>query len=266
MKLTMLGTGNAAVTECYNTCFVLEDEGQCLLVDGGGGNTILRQLKHAGYNWADMRHIFVTHKHIDHLLGIVWMIRVLCQSMSREGYQGDAYLYSHAEVLELLRNMTGQLLRGQEVRFIDDRLHFVEVTDGQALDIIGHQTTFFDIGSTKAKQFGFCMGLDNGRRLVCCGDEPLSDAGRPYARGAAWLLHEAFCLYSQADLFDPYEKHHSTVKDACEMAEELGVKNLLLYHTEDRNIARRKELYAAEGKSYFSGNLFIPDDLERFGL
>ncbi len=27
MKLTMLGTGNALVTECYNTCFVIEDEG-----------------------------------------------------------------------------------------------------------------------------------------------------------------------------------------------------------------------------------------------
>lgn len=28
MKLTMLGTGNAHVTECYNTCFLIEDEGQ----------------------------------------------------------------------------------------------------------------------------------------------------------------------------------------------------------------------------------------------
>ena len=35
MKITMLGTGNAQVTECYNTCFVLEEEGRCLLVDGG---------------------------------------------------------------------------------------------------------------------------------------------------------------------------------------------------------------------------------------
>lgn len=25
MKLTMLGTGNALVTECYNTCFVISD-------------------------------------------------------------------------------------------------------------------------------------------------------------------------------------------------------------------------------------------------
>lgn len=28
MKLTMLGTGNALVTECYNTCFVIEDSYQ----------------------------------------------------------------------------------------------------------------------------------------------------------------------------------------------------------------------------------------------
>lgn len=47
MKLTMLGTGNALVTECYNTCFVLEENNQYLLVDGGGGNGILHQLKHA---------------------------------------------------------------------------------------------------------------------------------------------------------------------------------------------------------------------------
>lgn len=37
MKLTMLGTGNALVTECYNTCFVMEDKGQYFMVDGGGG-------------------------------------------------------------------------------------------------------------------------------------------------------------------------------------------------------------------------------------
>ena len=37
MNITMLGTGNAMVTECYNTCFVLEDGDKHLLVDGGGG-------------------------------------------------------------------------------------------------------------------------------------------------------------------------------------------------------------------------------------
>lgn len=40
------------------------------------------------------------------------------------------------------------------------------------MNVIGHQMTFFDIQSTKAKQYGFCMDLGNGRKLTCCGDEP----------------------------------------------------------------------------------------------
>ena len=113
-----------------------------------------------------------------------------------------------------------------------------------------------------AKQYGFCMELGSGEKLTCCGDEPYNECEKQYAEHSTWLLHEAFCLHGQADLFHPYEKHHSTVKDAAELAESLGVKNLLLYHTEDKNIARRKELYTAEGRQYFHGNLFVPEDLE----
>ena len=69
MKLTMLGTGNALVTECYNTCFVLSDEYGHFLVDGGGGNTVLSQLKKAGVDLMDVHEIFVTHKHVDHIMG-----------------------------------------------------------------------------------------------------------------------------------------------------------------------------------------------------
>lgn len=67
-------------------------------------------------------------------------------------------------------------------------------------------------------------------------------------------------------MFKPYQKHHSTVADACRLAEELGVENLILYHTEDKNIARRKALYTAEGAPLFCGRLFVPEDLETFEL
>ena len=55
MKLTMLGTGNALVTECYNTCIVLEENEKYFMVDGGGGSTILHQLYLAGLILMDMR-------------------------------------------------------------------------------------------------------------------------------------------------------------------------------------------------------------------
>ena len=136
------------------------------------------------------------------------------------------------------------------------------MNDDETLEIIGRRVTFFDIRSTKAKQLGFRMELANGRMLTCCGDEPLPECCEQYGAGSEWMLHEAFCLHGEADIFKPYEKHHSTAKDACELAERLGVKNLVLYHTEDRNIAHRKELYTEEGRKYFSGKLYIPEDME----
>ena len=77
---------------------------------------------------------------------------------------------------------------------------------------------------------------------------------------------EAFCLYADRDRFKPYEKHHSTVREACETATELGVENLVLWHTEDTRLPERKTLYTAEGRQYFFGNLFVPDDLESIAL
>ena len=236
MKLTILGTGNAVVTRCYNTCFIFDDNGKYFLVDGGGGNGILRQLEDANIPWKEIRDIFITHKHLDHLTGIIWMIRMICQNMKRGTYEGEANLYGHAEVLQMAHDIACMVLQPKEATYMGDRLHLITVENGETREIIGHDVTFFDIGSTKAKQFG------------------------------KWMLHEAFCLYRDADRFKPYEKHHSTVKDACELAQTLGVENLILYHTEDKTIEHRKELYTAEGKPYFSGNLFVPDDLETFTL
>ena len=262
MKITVLGTGNALVTEFYNTCFVISDGDRHFMVDGGGGNGILTQLKRANLNWMDMRHIFVTHKHLDHIMGIVWMVRMICQHMRSGVYEGEAYIYSHKEVIELIRSMSKALIRGKDVAMLDDRLHLVEIQDGQTSEINGWEISFFDIGSTKAQQFGFTMKLDDGQKLTCCGDEPYAECAYEYAYGSKWLLHEAFCLYEERDVFNPYEKNHSTVKDACELCQKLDVKNVILYHTVENNLKDRKKLYTAEGKKYFNGNIFVPDDLE----
>lgn len=262
MDITMLGTGHAVVTECYNTCFVLSENRQHFLVDGGGGSTLLHRLKYAKIDIKEIRTIFVTHKHIDHLLGIMWLIRLICQGMNKGIYDGEAVIYSHKEVIEILKDMAEKLLQKNETKFIDDRLHFVIVKDKDTKEILNHNVTFFDIHSTKDTQFGFCMDLGNDEKLTCCGDEPYRDCEYEYVKNSTWLLHEAFCLFSEAHIFSPYEKHHSTVKDACELAQKLNVKNLLLYHTEDKNIAQRKQKYSDEGKNYYNGNLYIPDDLE----
>jgi ribonuclease Z len=108
--------------------------------------------------------------------------------------------------------------------------------------------------------------LRNGKKFTFLGDEPYRENEYEYAYQADWLLHETFCLYGQRDIFKPYEKSHTTVKDACELAQKLQAVNLILYHTEDKNIENRKKLYREEGQQFFSGNLNIPDDLEKIVL
>ena len=165
MDLIFLGTGNAHVTECYNTCFALRENGRIFLVDTGGGSGILHQLKYSGLNWREIHDIFITHKHVDHLLGAIWLIREFYTGITEGEYEGDVTFYGHDEVITLLRDIAFQLLPRKETRMFDDRIRFKVVTDGQTRTIIGKETTFFDIVSIKAKQFGFSLDLGGGERL-----------------------------------------------------------------------------------------------------
>ena len=264
MKLTILGTGNAAVSECYNTCFVLSDKEEYFLVDAGGGNRILKLLKDAGIELEDIHNIFVTHEHIDHVLGVIWLIRMIGQRMNQGKYEGDLRIYCHQELAEKIQTIASLTIQKKVCKHMGERIQFDIVESGEQRRIMGCPVTFFDIASTKAKQFGFTMKLKNGEKFTCVGDEPYNEVNYEYVKGSSWLLHEAFCLYSEADKFKPYEKHHSTVKEACQLAEELGVPNLLLYHTEETHLKERKELYTAEGREYYHGNLYVPDDMEEF--
>ena len=260
-QLYVLGTGNATVTRCYNTCFAIKNpQGQFFLIDTGGGNGILRILQDMHMDLTQIHHIFITHEHTDHILGIVWLIRVIATQMKNGQYKGDLKIYCHEELPETITTICRLTVQGKFFKMIGDRIHLVPVHDGETVQILNYPVTFFDIHSTKAKQYGFTTILENGKKFTCCGDEPFNEDCMEYVKGSCWLTHEAFCLYSQREQFKPYEKHHSTVKDACELGEKLGIENLILWHTEDKNMDRRQELYMAEGKPYFSGNLYVPED------
>ena len=261
-KLYVLGTGNATVTRCYNTCFALksDDRQDYLLVDAGGGNGILRILEDMDIDVRRIHDIIITHEHTDHLLGVVWLIRVIAASMKKGDYQGDLHIYCHKELTETIRTVCRLTVQGKFFALLDDRIHLIGVEDGESRCLTGYPVTFFDIHSTKARQYGFITILGDGRRLTCAGDEPYNPLCAPYVEGSHWLLHEAFCLYEHRELFKPYEKHHSTVKDACELAARLEIPNLVLWHTEDKHLKERKNLYLKEGLAFYDGNLYVPDD------
>ena len=59
--LYVFGTGNAAVTELYNTCFALRDHDEYFMVDAGGGNGILSQFEKMNISVNQIHSIFLLH-------------------------------------------------------------------------------------------------------------------------------------------------------------------------------------------------------------
>ena len=81
--------------------------------------------------------------------------------MDHGEYKGEAYIYSHREVLNLIRDIAGKLLLKKEAVFIDDRLHLVEISDGHDPD-------------TDALLFATLTG-DEQLDLVICREEDFAD-------------------------------------------------------------------------------------------
>ena len=267
-QITMLGTGSATVSQIYNTCFLLQTPGSLMLVDAGGGNGILAQLKKVNVQISDIHHLFVTHAHTDHVLGGIWVIRMVAQC---KGYEGLLHVYGNDKVIKVIKTIIDMILAKKQLAKVAERVVFHQLEDGDCFEVGDMKLECFDIQSTKEKQFGFRAELpsssssdesDKPLVLACLGDEPYNEQNRRYIVGADWMMCEAFCLYADRDTFKPYEKCHSTALDAGKLAEELGVKNLILYHTEEKTLANRKENYTREAAENFKGRIFVPDDLE----
>ena len=264
-QITMLGTGNATVSQIYNTCFLLQTSSTLMLVDAGGGNGILSQLKKVNVQISDIHHLFVTHAHTDHVLGVIWVIRMVAQC---KGYEGLLHVYGNDKVMKVIKTIIDMILAKKQLAKVAERVVFHQLEDGDCFEVGDMKLECFDIQSTKEKQFGFRAELpssdesDKPLVLACLGDEPYNEQNRRYIVGADWMMCEAFCLYADRDTFKPYEKCHSTALDAGKLAEELGVKNLILYHTEEKTLANRKENYTREAAENFKGRIFVPDDLE----
>lgn len=262
-KLIMIGTGHAMTLECFNTCFVLQNnKEEGILVDTGGGLQILKQLQDANVDITKIHDIIISHKHTDHVLGIFWIIRYINRFLVKGDYDGNLNIYMHKELEEVVRSMCEMLFDNKYLKWIDNRIIFRVVEDKEEVKILNYNIKFLDMHSKKVTQFGFKTMLENGKTLAFLGDETFKEELRKELLNVDWLLHESMCMDEEANIYKPYEKSHSTAKTAAQVGESLNAKNLVLYHANDNNLKNRKRLYTNEAKKYFSGNVFVPDDLD----
>ena len=263
MKLTILGTGHGTATECYNTCFTISKSEKYFLVDAGGGNGILKQLKTAQIPYDKLIGMFVSHTHTDHIMGAIWIIRVIARKYLVENYEKPFTIYGNNEVIKAIRQVCDAVLPPKFNNLFDNKIKLKEVDTGDTTHILGNEITFFDISAQKVKQTGFYMMLNEAEKFTFIGDETCQESTEKYIENSKWLFADAYMAGEEAEEYNPIKRHHhSTVKFVASLCQRLNVKNVILSHTIDTNLQNRKRDFTEDAKKYFEGNVFVPDDLE----
>lgn len=264
-KIIMLGTGNGGTMNLYNTCFAIENNQGVFLIDTGGSIEIIKRLKQTDIKLNDIKNIFISHSHTDHILGLIWMFKKMSIMAMHGEIKEKINIYCNDVVYDAIKGVSSYILPPMLMEVIYNITNFVVLNDCDKHTINGVEYEFFDILAKGTKQFGFECYLDN-KKLIFLGDETLNPILYKRVKGTDYVMHEAFCLDKEEHIFHAYEKHHSTVKTVCELMDDLEVKNLIIYHTEESHGNDRKKMYIEEGQKYFQGNVIVPNDLEEILL
>ena len=225
-KIIMLGTGHGFVWNLYNTCFLLENGKENLLVDTGGGIEIVKNLEKIGYKITDIQNIFISHCHTDHILGLLWILKKMSGLFSK-GYDKPFNIYCNYEVANSIKGLYSKVFPDVRVKAIDEKINIHILHDEENINIAGENITFFDVHAKGNLLYGFETILNNGTKLIFLGDETCNPILYDRLRDADYVMHEAFCLDAEESKFKAYEKHHSTVKSVCESMQPLNIKNLI---------------------------------------
>lgn len=268
MELTFLGTSSALPTKSRNhPSIALKGFGEIILLDCGEGTQ--RQMSIAGLSPMKINHIFLTHLHGDHFLGLPGLI----QSMAFRGRIEPLHIYGPLYTEKLLDHIIN--LGYYSINF---PIYAYEVSEGLILDENEYQiyctpaehnvpnmayrveekrTPKFlkekalELGVKPGPDFGKLQSGNpvtvkdevimpeqvlgeerKGRQIVYTGDTQPTHNIVEFARGVDVLIHES--TFEESLKNRAVDTGHSTSADAARIAKEAEVKNLILTHISTR--------------------------------
>lgn len=268
IRVTFLGTAASRPTVGRNVSAVMvQREGEALLFDCGEGTQ--RQMMRYGTGFS-IDDIFFTHLHADHFLGVIGLLRTMglqeretpirlwCpeggagilhdavnlgtervpfevdivelqpgERVERSGYDIVAYHSMHGPrslgyaVIERPRLGRFDPRRASELGVPEGPL-FGRLHRGEDVEVDGRIVRAADIVGPPRP----------GRRVVYSGDTRPCQETRQIARSADLLIHDA--TFSHDELERARQTHHSTAREAGELARSAGVLRLVLTHISAR--------------------------------
>jgi len=296
LSVTFLGTSGAVPTTARNTSAVfVRREGDRFLFDCGEGTQ--RQMMRFSTGFT-VSHLFVSHTHGDHVLGIPGLI----QSWDFNDREEPVAIHTPAGTRGTIENLVAATgarpsypVRVNEVSPGDVALDADEYevrafrTDHRAKSV-GYALVEEDrkgrFDRERAEELGVPVGpkfsrlhrgepveLDDGtvvepdqvvgeprpgRRFVYTGDTQPTGATVEAAAGADLLVHDATFAADRRER--AAATGHSTAAQAAEIANRANAKRLAFVHVSSRYAGHEGDL-EAEGREAFEGErAFLPDD------
>jgi ribonuclease Z len=280
MRVTFLGTSGAVPTTQRNPSAIhVEREGDRFLFDCGEGTQ--RQMMRYGAGF-DVEHVFVTHLHGDHVLGLPG----LAQTWDFNDREQPLAIHAPAGTRQRVEQLVGAT--GERPSY-PVRVHQIRPGD-VALDREEYEIRAFDVehrtnavgyalvederkgrfDRQKAEEeFGLPPGPEYsklhdgearpGRTVVYTGDTRPGGSVREAADGADLLIHDS--MFDDDRRERAVETAHSTAREAAEVARDAGVKQLALTHISSRYAGSGwRDLEAEAVEVLDEDRVFVADD------
>lgn len=250
-QVIFLGVGGAmAQAPADNhTAFLIRERTSTVLLDSGP--SIMRQLELAGVGVEELTHIYISHQHGDHSLGLPMVL------LNRALFWPELALTVMAapEVLHAARGIV-ELAYPDLMERMDTIVSFTPLdTNPSSSPLPCDATVTYRLapGSHTVPTWAIRLDFSSGKSLVVSADTGLSESVARLATGATLLVHDSFDLTPPAD----GSHFHSSAGQVGELANKAGVQTLALVHRQDTSnqAAFSYRLLAAK---HFGGEILVP--------
>ncbi|MDC3417250.1 MBL fold metallo-hydrolase [Aquibacillus salsiterrae] len=234
MKLTVVGCWGAYPEQgAATSCYLVEKDGFTCVIDFGSGALsriqAFKQILH-------INAVVLSHYHQDHIADIGVLQYSLLVQHSIHQTEGMLPIYGHELNREAFAKLSHQHTRG------------VAYNPNEALKVGPFSFTFL---KTVHPVPCYAMRISDGdTSIVYTADSSFQESFIPFCEGADLLVAEASFYEGQ----DGSNAGHMTSKDCADIAQQAGVKQLLLTHLP--HFGDHQQL-VKQAKHYYSGDVLL---------
>ncbi|MBU1975128.1 MAG: MBL fold metallo-hydrolase [Nanoarchaeota archaeon] len=255
MKVTILGSGTYVpeLNKC-TASYLIQTEKNNLLFDFGRGCT--NQLLKKGIQYYAIDTIFITHMHADHLVELGPFLHIAKSEPSgAEKRTKDLTIYGPKGIIESVQHL--EEAYGIAKRNPKHKVEVIELKPGQSIEGEDWEFTCYEAVHVPTMA---CLSFrieSGGKAFAFSGDTEYCPGLRECCKDANLAILEASLPAKET------YKGHMSGKDAGMVAQQSGVKKLVLTHIGPNDDENERK---SEAETAFKGQIFLAEDLMDFEL